>query len=208
MAIKIKPDWFLNTKAWKSVIRLTPRLKGYPKFPIDNYFKIRDIIRKNPDEIYCFVGCDNHSVATILQRLFYKFWWGHSGFVELGEDGEIYISHVRKRLIYTTLLSYLKEVDNFALLKLPLEEEEKTLVKKKIKKLKESRCLYKVRDNLYRLEQYKDDNFWETNDVFYFYCSEYQYFVCLNMMTDSWKNGRKRFTTDDLYNNAIVVFKG
>lgn len=202
------PDWFLNTKVWKSVIRLSPRLTGYPKFKLENYFKIRKILREDPTGVYCFVGADNHSVATILQRVCYKFWWGHCGFIELGEDGEVYISHIRRKLRYDSLLTYLKEADNFALLKLPLNDVEKKIVKEKMAKLKNSLCYYKARDYLYRLDQYSSDDFWKTNDVFYFYCSEYQYFICMNMMNNkAWSRGQKRFTTDDLYNNSIVVFQ-
>lgn len=202
------PDWLLNTRLWKSVIRLTPRLTGYPKFRLENYFKIREILRKDPTGVYCFVGADNHSIAIIMQRLCYKFWWGHSGFVELGEDGEVYISHVRKKLRYDSLLYYLREADNFALLKLPLNDLEKEVVREKKTKLKNSFCYYKTRDNLNRLDQYSCDDYWKHNNTFYFYCSEYQYFVCMNMMYNkAWDRGRKRFTTDDLYNNATVVFQ-
>ena len=201
------PYWFLNTILWKSVIRLTPRLIGYPKFRLENYFKIREILRNDPEGIYCFVGCDNKSVALKLQRIFHKIWWGHSGFVELGADNEVYISHVRKRLRYDSLLYYLKEVDNFALLKLPLKEEEKEIVKAKIKKLHNSKCYYQVRANLSILDQYASDSYWKENEIFYFYCSEYQYFVCMNLMNPNWKRGKTRFTADELYKNSKVVFE-
>jgi len=202
-----KAEWFLNTNLWKYVIRLNPRLRGYPKFKLENYFKIRQILRDDPEGIYCFVGCDNHSVAIIVQRIFYKYWWAHSGFIELGEDGEVYISHIRKKIRYDSLLYYLKEVDNFALLKLPLNEDEKKLVKEKIKKIHNSECSYKMRDNLYQLEQYSCDDYWMHHNYFNFYCSEYQYFVCMNTMNENWDRGRKRFSTDDLYKNAEVIFE-
>lgn len=201
-------DYFLNTSLWKNVIRLSPRLKGYPKFRLEHYFVIREILREDPDGFYCFVGCDNRSVAIILQRVFYRIWWGHSGFIELSEDGEVYISHVRQRLRYDNLLYYLKEADNFALLKLPLTEEEKKLAKTKIKKLHESEVTYKVRDNLNTLKQYSSEDYWLHHDKFHFYCSEYQYFVCMGMMDNpAWDFGKKRFTTDDLYKSSIVVFE-
>lgn len=201
------PSWFLNTKIWKSVIRLTPRLTGYPKFDLQNYFKIRQILRNDPDGIYCFVGCDNRSVAVLLQRIFYKFWWGHSGFIELDSDGEVYISHVRKKLRYDNLLYYLKEVDNFALLKLPLTDIEKQKVREKLDKIKKSKCFYKIRDPLYTEPQYTIEDYWQHHDTFYFYCSEYQYFICMNTMNQNWAVGRSRFTTDDLYQNSIVIFE-
>jgi len=201
-------DYFLNTPLWKSVIRLTPRLKGYPKFRLENYFVIRKILRDDPNGFYCFVGCDNRSVSTILQRIFYKIWWAHSGFVELGVDGEVYIRHIRQRIRYDSLLYYLKEVDNLALLKIPLSEDEKKLAGNKIEKLCRSNVVYKVRGNFNTLEQYSSPDYWEKNDEFYFYCSEYQYFVCMDMMRNpAWAFGVKRFTTDDLYNNSIVVFE-
>jgi hypothetical protein len=200
--------YFLNTKFWKSVIRLTPRLKGYPKFRLENYFKIREILRKNPDEIFCFVGCDNHSVALIMQRLFYKIYWGHSGFLFLGDDGEVYISHVRAKLRYDSLLYYLKEVDQLAMIKIPLNESEKQLAKQKIAKIRNSKVRYLVIDPFRKTEQYASEDAWKTCSSFNFYCSEYQYYVCRGMMNNPlWSPDRTRFSPDDLYKAGIVVFE-
>ena len=200
--------YFLNTKLWKSVIRLTPRLTGYPKFRLDNYLKIRKILRENPNEIFCFVGCDNHSVALILQRIFYHIHWGHSGFLELGEDGEVYISHVRRKLRYDNLLYYLKEVDNLAIIKLPLTEKEKLLTREKIDKLKKANITYLVREPFPKTGQYASPDAWEEMEDFYFYCSEYQYFVCIDMMNNPlFSSSRTRFTMDDLYKSGTVVFE-
>jgi hypothetical protein len=200
--------YFLNTRFWKSVIRLAPRLRGYPKFRLENYFKIRQILRDNPDEIFCFVGCDNHSVATILQRKFYKIYWAHSGFLSLGTDGEAYISHVRNKLRFDSLLYYLKEVDQLAIIKLPLSKEEKEIARQKINKIRQSKVRYFVRDPLPKTDQYASEDAWETCRSFQFYCSEYQYYVCRGMMDNPlWSLDRTRFSTDDLYKGGIVIFE-
>ena len=206
--IKKPTAYFLNTAFWKSVIRLTPRLYGYPKFRLENYFKIREILRSSPNEIFCFVGCDNHSVALIMQRLFYKIYWGHSGFLVLGEDGEVYINHIRSKLRFDSLLYYLKEVDQLAVIKLPLNETEKQTVNQKLDKIKNSKVRYLVKDPLPKTGQYASEDAWKTCDKFEFYCSEYQYYVFRGMMNNpAWSLDRTSFSPDDLYNAGTIVFE-
>ena len=199
--------FFLNTYFWKSIIRLTPRLYGYPKFKLENYFVIRKILRENPNDIFCFVGCDNHSVALIMQRKLYGIHWGHSGFLELGDDNEIYISHVRRKIRYDSLLYYLKEIDNLAVIKLHLSEDEKILARQKIIKLKKSKVTYLVKDPLEKTGQYASPDTWKELDEFHFYCSEYQYYVFRGMNHPLFSYGRNRFSTDDLYKSGTIVFE-
>lgn len=201
-------ETLLSTKLWKSIVRLKLRLWDYPRFPIEKYFLLREIVKKNPDEIYCFVGVDNCSVSTWLQRRMFKYYWGHTGFVEIDEEGELSISHVRYiGLLKWKLLKYLKECDEFALLRLRLTHDEKIIVKNKLNKVSKGKVRYKLRDNLHLLAQYNDPNYWYHYDKFEFYCSEYQYFICQDLMSKIWSSGKARFTPDDLYKGSEVVWE-
>lgn len=200
---------FLATKTWKSIVHMTPRLYGYPAFPLEDYFRIREIIRSNPDEIYCFVGVDNASVSTWVQRLTMSIYWAHSGFVLLDASGEVVIKHVRWRgLLHWPLLKYLKECDEFALLKVPLTAGEKEIVSERLAKLHRSKIIYKIRDNIHLEKQYTDPDFLKESNRFVLYCSEYQYYACMDLTQDKiWQRGRARFTPDDVYRGCDVVWE-
>jgi hypothetical protein len=88
-------EYFLSTKVWKSVVRINLRLWGYPRLPLESYFEIRRIVKENPNEIFCFVGVDNASVAVWFQRKTLKYYWGHTGFIEVDDEGELSINHIR-----------------------------------------------------------------------------------------------------------------
>lgn len=199
---------FLSTKLWKSIVRINLRLYGYPKLPLESYFEIRRIVKENLDDIFCFVGVDNASVATWFQRKVLGYYWGHTGFVEVDDEGELSINHIRYYgLLRWKLLKYLRECDEFVLLKLPLNSEEKEIVRKRLAKVNKSRVRYKLRDNLNKLPQYKDPKYWYHSDRFEFYCSEYQYFICQGLMNDVWDRGKDRFTPDDVFNGCEVVWE-
>jgi len=201
-------EWLLATRLWKSIVRMKPRLWGYPKFPLERYFIIREIIRDSPNEVYCFVGVDNASISTKLQRKVFHVYWAHSGFVYLDEDDELSIRHVRwYGLLNWKLLKYLRECDEFALIRLPLNEKEKLLFNKKLNKVNESKIVYALRDSLHILPQYTDKDFWLKSDMFVLYCSEYQYFVGQGLMNSVWDYGRDRFAPDDVYKGGEVVWE-
>jgi hypothetical protein len=154
------------------------------------------------------VGVDNASVGVWFQRKTIGYYWGHTGFVEIDNEGELSINHIRYYgLLRWKLLKYLRECDEFALLRLPLNEEEKTLVKDRLAKVNKSKVVYKLRDSLSKLAQYKDPIYWFHSDIFEFYCSEYQYFICQGFMNKVWERGRDRFTPDDIYNGSEVVWE-
>lgn len=199
----------LASKMWKYIVSLNPRLKGYPRFPLEEYFTIRDIIRNDPTSIYCFVGVDNASIAVRLQRKAVGVYWSHSGFVYLDADNELSAKHVRwLGLLNWKLLRYLKECDEFALIKLPLNYFEMNIVNKKLEKLNKAKIKYVIRDNIDREEQYTRRDSWETQNRFKMYCSEYQYFVCQGLMSsDVWAYGKSKFTPDDVYKGGIIVWE-
>jgi hypothetical protein len=201
-------EWFLATKFWKSIVRMTPRLYGYPKFPLEQYFTLRDIVRKDPAAIYCFVGVDNSSVSTLIQRRILNFYWAHSGFVYLDEDNELSIHHLRwYGLLRWKLLKYLRECDEFALIRLPLTEDEKEIANARIAKIAKSKLIYKLRDNIHLEDQHTDKDFWLKTDHFTLYCSEYQYVVCKGLMNSVWDSGKVRFAPDDIYRGGEVVWE-
>ena len=201
-------EWILATRFWKSIVRMTPRLYGYPKFPLEQYFTLRKIVRSDPEAIYCFVGVDNASMSTKIQRWIFDVYWAHSGFVYLDDEDEVSIHHVRwYGLLRWKLLKYLRECDEFALIRLQLSEENKKIVTAKIDKIGKSKILYKMRDNIHLEKQHTDKDFWLKTDRFVLYCSEYQYMVCKGLLNSIWGIGKARFVPDDIYEGGEVVWE-
>src|SRR5690606_13497222 len=115
--------WFLSTKLWVSLARhlvayFTFRVFGYPKFPMQKYFEILDLMSKDPESLYAFVSADKDSLAWKLTNFLTKAQWGHAGFAEI-ENGHVIIWHMKaKGLQKWHLLDLLRECDNFAIIKL------------------------------------------------------------------------------------------
>ncbi len=200
--------WILSTKFWNEIIRTNLRLRGYPKLSADEYFKMREIVRKDPNALYMWVGADDANAALILQQWILKIRWAHSGFVEIGEDGELWASHVRHSgYRYYNLSKYLKEVDHFALIKLkfPNAANEKK-AKARFEKIKASKVIYSLDYEMHKRPQYKVEPL-EWDKPFYLYCSEYQYIVCMDLV-NNWKSGKSELTPDEVHDGGEIVFEG
>jgi hypothetical protein len=199
--------WALSTRFWNEIVRTNLRLRGYPKLAMDSYFKMREIIRQNPDALYMFVGADDANVALKIQRWAINIRWAHSGFVELGEDGELWASHVRHTGYRRChLIRYLKEVDHFAVIRLSFpDKSSEDEARARLKKIQDSEVRYNLDYCMNKRPQYGCDPLkWEK--PFYLYCSEYQYIVCRDL-TNNWKSGRSELTPDDVYRGGEVVFE-
>ena len=96
---------------------MTFRLFGYPEFEPSKYWEIRDLIKAfgRKDGLFVFVGIDTKTVAARLFNLVHSSQWGHSGFLFVGINGELYAVHMTtKGLLYQPILDYLPRVDHFA----------------------------------------------------------------------------------------------
>lgn len=202
-------ELLLATSLWRTIVKMKPRIFCYPKFPLEEYFTIREIIRKNPQSVYCFVGVDNASLSTKIQRAVFGVYWAHSGFVFLGEDGELYIDHVRwYGILKWNLLKYLRECDEFALLRIPLREGEAEIFHKRLETIKRSQVEYRLRDNIHKEPQYTNPAYLNGQNPIVLYCSEYQYYACLNLTANPiWRTGKERFNPDHVYQGCDVVWE-
>ena len=198
----------LSSKMWTRIVSTNLRLKGYPSFNMADYFEIRDIIRKDPGSLYMFVGSDTANLSLKIQRKMLEVKWAHSGFLELGKDDEIYASHVRYTgYRYYPLIRYLKEIDEFAVIKLRYPDiENENTAKARYHKMKNSNVRYSLAENMQSRKQYGCNPLaWD--EPFLCYCSEYQYVVSMGLIDSHWKEGKKQFTPDDVYNGGRVVFE-
>jgi len=86
-----------------------------------NYYLIREYMRAHPDQIFVFTGVDRTSLSYKTNHLITRCKWSHAGFLYLD-----YMSEVRMHHVIATgyenwsLLSYLREIDDFQLMTLPV----------------------------------------------------------------------------------------
>lgn len=126
--------WFLR----RIVGVFKVRLIGYPKYPMENYYKIRRIIRDSPDKkkLYGFVFRDSQSLSYMFNHFFTGAEWSHAGVVTLLDDGEVGVVHMLGTgMNFDYLIELLKECDEFKLLELPFDEKEQTTAKYRLEKL-------------------------------------------------------------------------
>lgn len=119
--------WFVSTPAWVIFAKhwmayFTFRCFGYPKFPLENYFTVQNIINEQTkDGIYAFVSGDPSQLSFIVDNLFTGCAWGHAGIVRV-ENGQLYAYHMKSAgLDHWSLLDIMHQCDRFALLRLPIE---------------------------------------------------------------------------------------
>ena len=99
-------EWFVK----KYLSSYTLRFFGYPKFPMDDFFKIVDKLDKN--KIYCFVCSDYESLGSKVIRSISDSKFTHAGFILPGDDRSIRCVHMRSTGLHEDhLLSLLREVD-------------------------------------------------------------------------------------------------
>jgi hypothetical protein len=113
-------DWFLS----HPMAHLKLRLWDYPKFPMEKYHEIVKILDEKPG-FYVFVGSDMSSFSMKVNNLASGAKWAHAGLIlprKAGEPVQILHSIVTGVCIWD-LLDYLREVDNFALIRVDVPEE-------------------------------------------------------------------------------------
>lgn len=130
--------WFITTRAWRwiagnIIAHFTFRVMGYTEFPMQDYFKMIDVIgvsqaARNGRAIYAFSCSDHQSLASILIRLIAgrkgKGKYSHSGVILFGNDRTTQAMHMMGQgLVIEPLLNVLKRVDYFTLVEIALPQD-------------------------------------------------------------------------------------
>lgn len=214
--------WFVSTNLWKwlsrnFIAKLGFRLFGYPKFKMCEYFKIREIVKSDPNKIYAFAGADTCSCTWVLNHLVTKCKYGHAGIVRL-EEGELYIYHmIGEGMMRWCLIDYLREVDRFMLCELPIAEENIKKANSRIDQIINSKDMveYDFKFDLSRdlpdLLDTLDSEFKKLMTKVFLYCSEFVFVVGSGLVTDKdfkevWRSGRFMFEPDSLISSTIIRY--
>lgn len=101
----------------------TFRMFGWPKFRMGHYFKIKQAAHAMDgiSGLMAFVSADKQILNWKLNHLLTDCSWGHAGIVYWGEDGELRTKEMLgDGLTDQYLIDLLKEVDDFALMFIPM----------------------------------------------------------------------------------------
>ena len=110
-------EWFTK----KFLSSATTRVFGYPQFPMEDFFKIVDLLK--PNKLYAFVCSDYSSVGSIAMRVLANtnFKFTHGGMIQRGSYMSARVVHMRSTgLQLDHILTLLREVDYFAVIEIPL----------------------------------------------------------------------------------------
>jgi hypothetical protein len=209
-------DWLQHTAFWNFLLsRIFPffhfRLWGYPKFPINEYFKIREMIRNDTSAcFYAFVGTDRTFLSWKLRKLIEKSTkWSHAGILLLNDQNELDnldVTHIGKNC--ETALVYMREVDDFAIIKFPITDLPK--FKNRVKNYKEAdvKVTYDNQLDLSKELTAKIDN--DEPFTASIYCSEEVYILgnglTVNELKTRMQYGKEYFEPDDVFKAGEVVY--
>lgn len=111
-------DWFLSNP----MAHLKLRLIDYPSFPMEKYHEICEIL-KEPGHYTC-VGCDTRSFSYKVNNLASGAKWAHAAKIIPGAGAPKILHSIVTGVCVWDLLEYLKEVDNFAIIKTTPRDEQ------------------------------------------------------------------------------------
>jgi len=139
-------DWLTDTKLWESFFKAIGeynlRFKGYPIFSTSDYFKIVDKLEIG--KFYVFVSTDMACISSILIKKAIKIskgtsYFSHAGHIFYGEDRTVKILHMRSiGLIEQLALDFLKQVDYFCVIELPVKEGCEAKVEERINEIRKN----------------------------------------------------------------------
>lgn len=121
-------NWFVATRFWKwmtkrIISRLSVRIFGNPLFPMDKWYEIEQIVKDNHGKLLVFVS-HGTKLSSWMVRFVASAQWTHAGVI-LMKNGRVEIVHMESvGLLQQVLLTLLREVDDFAVVEIPLTEEE------------------------------------------------------------------------------------
>jgi len=137
---------------------------------MSDYFKIVDKLELG--KYYVFVSTDAKSISSILIKEAVKMasetgYFSHAGHIFPGDDRTVKLLHMRDiGLVDQLAIDFLKQVDYFCVIELPIKEENKAEVERRINKVKEDAI------NLNIVYDWQQDL---TNGDSIIYCSELIY---------------------------------
>lgn len=168
-----------------------------------------------------FVSADKDILNWRVNHWLTGCTWGHSGLIYWGEDGELRTKEmVGTGYLDEYLVDLLREVDDFALLFIPLESDNHIEAQRRITKIEtlpnkvqydfslqiEQEFLKWVESKISNIEQFEGNNHLH----FKAYCSEYIYIVC-HKLVSSFKThifaDREIFEPDDVYRGSEILFE-
>lgn len=188
-------DWFLSSP----MAHFKLRLWDYPSFPMEEYHKICEIL-KEPGH-YAFVGSDTRSFSFLVNHMVTGAKWAHAGIIMCKPDTPPRLFHSIVTGVCTwDLLSYLREVDNFAIIKITFKDE-----------ASEAESIRRLNWYLANVMGLPYDNSFDLGDRKAFYCSELVYALCEGLVDHphfepDMISGMPFFAPDNVYEVGEVVF--
>ena len=188
-------EWFTK----KFLSSATTRVFGYPKFRMEDYFRIVDLMR--PGRVYAFACSDYSSVGSQTIRTISNAVFTHGGMVESGRDRTTKVLHMRSvGLQYDHMLSLLREVDYFAVVEIPTNaSSDCTIVRDRMINAWVNR-----KNFTYDFEEKLG------NDQNKVYCSEFVLNICGDLCRIKPKTqtilGREVFAPDNILDLGKVIF--
>ena len=188
-------EWFTK----KFLSSATTRVFGYPKFPMEDFFKIVDLLK--PGRLYAFVCSDYSSVGSGAIRTVSNAIFTHAGMIQNGKDRTTRIIHMRSiGLQLNHMLTLLREVDYFAVVEIRLkyaEDYSKACARMDASWASRGSLVYDFEERL-------------GNGLNKVYCSEYVLNVCGDICSTKPKTqtilGREVFAPDNILDIGKVVY--
>jgi len=175
---------------------------------------------KDTKSIYAFVSVDQESMSWKLNHLVSRCKWSHAGFVELGSDGELRISHMMgPGLCDWYLVDLLREVDHFALIKLPVDNISKVRSRINAVKLAASESMVEYdfslsldKHTVEALDALASQPLIKSKDKLKLYCAEYVYVGTIGHVPEGRFNpsvvlDHEAVEPDDVYRCGDVVYE-
>ena len=201
-------EWFLKTKLWvwlaTNVFALfTVRILGYPKFKMENFFKMAKAIKDSGEGVYAIVGADTKVGSFVLEYIMTKAFYSHVGLVYVKDVNDLstykFLHITSQGMSYDHILDYLREVDRAAIVKLPVS-------------LNLTPYVYKDMDEYIKDEsQYEYDfNFDLLGPNKKLYCSELVYKIVssyTNKLITSEEGGRRVVTPDNIFQSGEIIYQ-
>ena len=186
------------------VAKVNLQILGYTKYPVEEYFKVRESIltwnETHKHSVCVFTSGADLSLATIVVRRGLGMYWGHAGFIYIDKDDPTKdrIVHMQSKGITDEHpLRLLKRIDSLRVNAIPLTERNFGRVTFRIDRAVEKKMKYDFTAEL-------------GNGVWY--CSEAIY----GALKDNYdgkefkprdRMGRKSFEPDDVAKQGYVIYE-
>jgi hypothetical protein len=212
-------SWFIKTKLWFWFSRkILPFLRfhiwGSSTYDMEKVYEIVEILKANPDKIYGFVSLDDTTFSFKLNHWLTKAKWSHSGLINLDKQGRPRVLHiVGSGLENWSLLREMKDINDFALLEIPIKIENREKAYQRIHRIVSAKANIEYDFDFTLSEEYIKaiDSNWPLGKMS-MYCSEFIYLIGHGLLEEnsvflSHKVlSKKTFEPDDVWDSCIKVF--